>query len=192
MTKMPAQCYNNNCHIAAQFGFPGENPSSCKRHKLIGMRNLVRKANPSRRTNKCQHEGCGMLPKYSHPNKLYLTHCERHKTDDMRPSDKICKHKNDQGQRCRKFATFGYEKTPSHCLDHRDEDMDHLDKPLCDIQTCNRDAKYSVPHEKASRCERHKTPNMVDHRIRFCVVSGCDSRVYYVQRHRKFCREHLP
>ena len=108
----------------------------------------------------------------------------------------ICKHVNDNGERCRIRAYFNIqgEKEGLYCVSHKKEDMVDIKNKTCIEKGCNTRSNYNIQGEKEGLyCVAHKKDNMINVVSKKCIEDGCTKQpVYNVEGNKigLYCKEH--
>jgi hypothetical protein len=108
----------------------------------------------------------------------------------------ICKHVNDNGDRCKKCATYNLEgeKKRLYCGIHKKEDMIYIVSKRCMEEGCKTLPSYNLEGEKKRLyCGIHKKEGMIDIRSKTCMEEGCKKQPSYNlegEKERLYCATH--
>ncbi len=98
---------------------------------------------------------------------------------------KLCEYET-----CRKRATYGFNRNPIKCYDHKEQNM-KLSSELCD---CGKQKRYNYKGLKPTYCFNCKPDTtMIDVKEKVCIFDGCNKYpVYNYQNEteRLFCFKH--
>ena len=104
----------------------------------------------------------------------------------------ICKHVNDNGERCRIRAYFNIngEKEGLYCVAHKREEMIDVIHKTCIEKDCKTQAVFNYKGNKAGiRCSKHKEEGMIDIKNKTCDTVGCISRANFNYEGMKYSRK---
>lgn len=112
----------------------------------------------------CQEENKKTQPTYGLPGQR-LTHCTKHKTDDMvnlkSQNCVVCASEGNHTFPC--FGKPGQKRT--HCTRHREEGMvnlKHKQCVVCESEKKSTVAYFALPGENPTHCKDHKEQGMVN------------------------------
>lgn len=173
-------CKDQDCSIRPVFGYAGEAPIYCKKHKEDDMVNVC--------DRHCEIEGCDRRPSFRIIGKPY-THCKEHKVVGMqdvkgkiveapKPTRKaqLCKYTG-----CPVSPSFGnVGGSPMFCVTHKEVSMVNVKDPKC-VQ-CNKRPSYGFKRGKATHCYDHHDNGMVS-KVKstssLCMAIKCKKKPCY-------------
>ena len=137
----------------------------CAKHKENDMIDV--------KSKKCVYNDCITQPSFGLYNKI--THCKKHKTDDMSKPQTKCTTIN-----CKKKAIFtnSFNERPSKCEDHSSPLMLNVNKKyICSVKNC--ETEYLFTYKKKNYCEEH-CPDKTLTNSRFCKYCDMSPSSIYI------------
>ena len=105
------RCQKRDCKKVPIYSYEGK-PTHCYEHKLENMINT--------KSKRCAEKECNRIPTYGFEKNKPI-YCARHAKKEMID----CRSNTCEQEDCTTVPSFGYTK-PTHCKDHRKEDMKYL------------------------------------------------------------------
>lgn len=170
-------CLIEGCKKTRRWGLVGEKPEFCQDHKSEKMEMYYRKF--------CEEIGCKNVVSKAYSK----THCQLHSSNTV----KIKLSEHCIVEDCTRAAIYGINNEMKYCKEHKSKEMTYLVKQRrCD--ECGAVAVFGKIGEKTTKCPIHKTAEMFNLRIKYCIHEGCltSASYNYVNETTKlFCHEHM-
>lgn len=151
----------------AFYGFPGENPLTCKEHASDDFVNLNKK--------RCQHPGCEGRALFGTDKAMW---CSKHKGETGNLNIGLC-----SVDGCGRTKTHGYKKK-TVCSLHAIPGMDDLSKNKCSNERCHYSGNFQFEGQRY--CKRH-LPEGGERVQKSCF---CGKTASYGYDKREYCKEH--
>lgn len=163
-------CHHESCTTRPAYGHPGHHPTSCAKHKVAGMVDVVHKA--------CATTGCAVRATCAAPGSKNAKYCKKHAPAGWVTNDKKakCTHEG-----CTKTASYGLEvsKKATRCATHKEAGMVDVAHRACAQPGCRKKPSFApAPGQSAVYCKEHAQAGMANVTTKQCYFEGCTKRTF--------------